>query len=203
MGGYLMQPVRKLGSLIVLGALIVGVGLSASPAFASEAEPGDQEFPALSMLMDPSGAETTSTFTVEPGNYVTKDGQRLSVAAAATYQCTGKTDNPHWSSGSASVIAKTRVTCTGPTATIPINVYSMLGKTSQNSVSSLSIVATSQYTQNVVVNAGATTWYVPAEGSGTKISRGAYFRGSHSGAGAPPLIPFNIGAAASDFIWVP
>lgn len=181
----------------------MGMGLSASPAFASGADTDSQEFPALEMIMDPSGAVTTSTFTVAPGDYVMKDGRQLSITAAATYDCRGKTDNPHWSSGTGSVIAKTRVTCSGSAGTIPISVYSMLGRTSQNNVSTLKIVAESHYTQNVTSNVGNQTWYVPAQNSGTKIARSAYFRGSHSGQGAPPMTPFNIGAAASAFIWVP
>jgi hypothetical protein len=74
---------RKLGSVIGLGALIVRMGLSASPAFASNADTDSQDFPALEMIMDPSGAVTASTFTVAPGDYVMKDGRQLSITAAA------------------------------------------------------------------------------------------------------------------------
>lgn len=153
--------------------------------------------------MDPSGAETVSTFTVGAGTYKVDGAPNVTLSAAATYTCTGKTDSPHWSSGSASVIAKTRVTCAGPSGTIPIRVYSLLGRTTQNNISTLKIVAESNYVQNVVVNLGTTTWYVPAQNSGTHIPAQAYFRGSHSGSGEPPLLPFNISAAASNFLWVP
>lgn len=189
------------------GALAIGIAIAlvaGSPATASDdSAPATQEFPAQQILMDPSGAQTTSTFTVAPGRYTVKGGADVTLAAAATYTCTGKTDNPHYSSGAASVIAKTRVTCSGPAGNIPIRVYSLLGRTTQNNVSTLAIVAESNYVQNVAVNIGTTTWYVPAQNSGTHIPRAAYFRGSHSGQGAPPLIPFTIGAAASSFIYVP
>ncbi|MBD8729364.1 hypothetical protein [Frigoribacterium sp. CFBP 13707] len=196
-----MQKSRMFGGVLAC-ALALSVLSVAGPAVAAETG-GDQKFPAMQMIMDESGQPTTSTFTVDPGTY-SVDGTETVLRAAATYTCSGKTDSPHYSKNGGSVIAKTRVNCSGPSGVIPIRVYSLLGKTSTNNISTLKIVAESNYVQNVTVNSPTPqTWYVPAQGSPTKIAAGAYFRGSHSGAGAPPLQAFNIGAAPSSFVYVP
>ncbi len=165
------------------------------------------EYPALEAIATPGSGPQEVEFSIDAGSYRGPDGEQINVAKAATYTCVLSVDNPHWSSGSGSVIAKPRVACKGPTSTIAIRVLGYLGKTSQNSISSISIVAQSDYSQNVTVTSTTNygpkqTWYVPRQGSTTKISRGAYFRGSASAAPAPPLLPFNIPGAASTFLWV-
>ncbi|MCS5487358.1 hypothetical protein NY588_09485 [Curtobacterium flaccumfaciens pv. beticola] len=200
-----MKFTRPLTALGVVAAVALPL-LIAGPAQADEAATPEQlpQF-ALQALTGPDDT-STSTFTVPAGKYTDAAGKTRTFAAQATWVCNGKTDNPHWSKGAASVIAKTRVTCKGPTATVPIRVESLLGRTTHNSINSLQIVAESNYVQNVAADPNglmSQTWYVPAQGSATHIARNAYFRGSHSGQAAPPLKPFNIGAAASAFLYVP
>lgn len=145
--------------------------------------------------------ESRFTVTVEPGTYKMADGNVKNVTAAA-WECRGYQDNPHHSKGAPGVIAKARLFCTGQSGTIPISVHQILGRTSTNSISTLRAVKTSTYTQGVVVNSTApTVWYVPRTGPGA--TRGAYFRASHAGQSAPPLITFYTKGAASQFIWVP
>lgn len=179
--------------------------LTATQAQAQATEAG--QLPQFAMQALTSADDvSTSTFTVEPGTYTDAAGQTRTFAAKAQWRCVGKTDDPHWSKGAASVIAKTRVSCEGPTANLPIRVDSLLGRTTSNSTSSLKIVAESNYVQNVSADPnglGLQIWYVPEQGSGIHIARAAYFRGSHSGEAAPPLVPFTIGAGASRFKYVP
>ncbi len=165
------------------------------------------EYPAINAIATPDSGPQEVEFSIDAGAYRGPEGERIEVAKAATYTCILSVDNPHWSSGAGSVIAKPRVACKGPTSTVAIRVLGYLGKTSQNSISSLTIVAQSDYTQNVTVTSTTSygpkqTWYVPKQGSSTKISRGAYFRGSASASPAPPLLPFNIPGSASAFLWV-
>jgi len=191
------------GSKVWLAAGITMLALLSS-ASAASAEPTPLPLPNFAMdAMTADGKPATSEFVVPAGTYKDAAGKVVTLRDPQVYTCNGKTDSPHWSSGSSSVIAKTRVTCTGPTnLTLGVGVYSLLGKTAQNNVASLVIVAESNYQQNVVSNGGAQTWYVPATGSGTHISRGAYFRGSHSGQIQVPAMG-GIGAAASQFLYVP
>jgi hypothetical protein len=157
----------------------------------------------LDMRSTPAGESTTSIITIPAGDYAQADGETMRLAADATYECVGQTNNPHWSRGTGGVIAKTVVTCSGPDGNIPVRVQSLLGKTSQNSVASLQIVAESNYLQNVPVGAlgQPQTWYVPAEGAPT-IGGNAYFRASHSVAGAPPLNTEIMGSGQSNFLYV-
>lgn len=92
------------------------------------------------------------------------DGRVISYDTARTSNCVGKQDDPHYSSGARVVIAKARVSCTGPHGTIPIMVQSYLGRTNKNSIKTLVVVKESEYTQGVVTNSGPTTWYVPKLG---------------------------------------
>lgn len=138
------------------------------------------------------------------GAYRGPDGERNEVAKAATFTCISSVDSPHLSSGAGNVIVKPRVACKGPSTTIPIRVIGYLAKSSKESIPSLRIVAESDYTQRVTVNAKTSygpkqTWCVPRQSSSTKISSGAYFRGSAS---ASAVVPFNIPGAPSDFRWV-
>ncbi|WP_236968807.1 hypothetical protein [Microbacterium aurantiacum] len=200
---------RKVAVALAIGVLFaacLGVGTSAS----ADEIPIDQlpEYPALDAMANPDGSASVAEFTIEAGQYRGPDGERITIAATASYTCILTVDNPHWSSGSQSVIAKPRVACKGPVSTIPIRVQGLLGKTSANSIPTLRTVAESNYVNNVTVNSSTVfgprqTWYVPREGSGTRISRGAYFRGSASAAASAPLLPFNIPNAASQFLWVP
>lgn len=154
----------------------------------------------LAPLNTSAPQESRFTVSVEPGTYRMADGRVQSVTAAA-WECIGYQDNPHYSTGAPGVIAKARLYCTGQTGTIPISVHQILGRTTTNSISTLQIVKTSTYTQGVVVNSAAPrVWYVPRTGSGAP--RGAYFRASHAGQSAPPLITFYTRGAASQFIWV-
>lgn len=61
-----MKFARKLTVVLSAGTLIAAAG-SVAPALAAETDGPVQDFPSLNMMMDPSGAETMSTFTVEPG----------------------------------------------------------------------------------------------------------------------------------------
>lgn len=165
------------------------------------------EYPALDALATPDSGSQEVEFSIEAGAYRGPDGERIEVAKAATFTCILSVDSPHWSSGARSVIVKPRVACKGPSASIPIRVIGYLAKSSKESIPSLRIVAESDYTQRVTVNSKASygpkqTWYVPRQGSSTKISSGAYFRGSASASAVAPFTPFNIPAAASDFRWV-
>lgn len=191
-------------------AAIAMIGSSSLPASAAESSVDDlPEYPTLQAMLNPDGSAQPTTFSVEAGQYRGPQGERITVAASGTWTCILTVDTPHWSSGAASVIAKPRVACRGANpSSIPIRVSGLLGKTSVNSISSLQIVASSEYVQNVQVTSSTTfgpkqTWYVPAQGSGVHISRGAYFRGSASAASSAPLLPFNIPSAASSFLYVP
>lgn len=130
------------------------------------------------------------------------DGRVISYDTARTSNCVGKQDDPHYSSGARGVIAKARVSCTGPYGTIPIMIQSYLGRTNKNSIKTLVVVKESEYTQGVVTNSGPTTWYVPKLGE-QGAPRGAYFRASHAGQSAPPLKTFYTKGAGSNFKWVP
>lgn len=200
---------RRVAAAVTAGILVAASLAIGNPASASET-PIDQlpEYPALNAMTNPDGSATVSEFKIQAGQYRGPDGERITIAASASYTCILTVDNPHWSSGSQSVIAKPRVACMGPTSTIPIRVQGLLGKTVVNSISTIQIVAESNYVNNVTVNSSTSfgprqTWYVPREGSGTHISRAAYFRGSASAAASAPLLPINIPAAASQFLYVP
>ena len=200
---------RFISTVIVAVATLTTLGLWVAPANAAEVPVGElPEYPALEAMANPDGSPSTAEFSIGAGQYRGPDGERITIATAATYTCILSVDTPHWSAGAASVIAKPRVACMGPTSSIPIRVQGLLGKTSVNSIPTLSIVAESNYVQNVSVTSMTTfgtrqTWYVPRDGSGTHISRGAYFRGSASAAASAPLLPINIPAAASAFVYVP
>lgn len=188
--------------------LSVAIMPTASNAASADSMEDLPEYPALEALMNPDAGPQEIEFSIEAGSYRGPDGERITIAKSATYTCLLTVDNPHWSTGAQSVIAKPRVSCKGPSSTIPIRVYSMLGKTAVNSIPSMTIVAESDYVQNVVVTSGlafgsTTTWYVPAQNSSTKVSRGAYFRGGASAAPSAPVLPFNIPSAASQFLYVP
>lgn len=142
------------------------------------------------------------TITVPAGTYRDGAGVTRSFAKAATWTCVGRSNNPHWSKGSNGVIAKAQISCTGSSATLPIRVQQYLGRTTQNNISTLQIVRESNYVQNVSVNTGwSSPWYVPALGT-SGAPRGAYFRASHSGQASAPLLPLNIGAGHSVFLYV-
>ncbi len=191
----------KIGALTAAGAAVASL-LLAAPAHADAASPDKLPEFAVQALTSTDGA-STSTFSVPAGTYTDASGTARTFAAKAQWVCTGKTDSPHWSKGAASVIAKTRVSCKGPTANLPIRVESLLGRSASNNVSSLKIVAESNYVQNVPADPngfGLKTWYVPEEGVGIHIGKGGYFRGSHSGEAAPPLVPFSIGSGASALV---
>lgn len=192
---------RRSKLYLVAGVAMMAVAFSASAASAS---PTPQPLPDFAMhAMTASGEPVTSEFVVPAGTYKDAAGKVITLSGPQTYTCRGKTDNPHWSSGANSVIAKTRVTCAGPTnLTLGVGVYTLLGKTAQNNVGTLKIVAESNYRQNVVSNGAEVTWYVPAANTGTHIARGAYFRGSHSGQIEVPGIG-GIGSGASTFLYVP
>ena len=199
---------RRRVSLIAAGfaAALLTVAI-ASPAGAEQVPPGP-EAPAETALMSPGSSTSEVVFAV-PATSTSRSEGGVAAAAASSYTCLLTVDNPHWSNGSASVIAKSRVRCKGPSGTIPVQVQMYLGKTAYNDVATMGIVAQSLYTQYVqvtsTVNWGpTTTWYVPALNSGTHISRAAYFRASASANTAPPLLPLTAPpSAASSFLWVP
>lgn len=166
------------------------------------------EYPALEVITSPDAGPQEVEFTVPAGVYRGPDGEVISVSRAISHVCELQSDTPHWSTPGQTVLFKPRVRCKGQVGVIPIRVNGLLGRTSVNSISTLRIVAESDYTQNVQVTSNTvygprTTWYVPRLESSTKISRSAYFRGSSSAIPAPPLIAFNIPAHASQFLWVP
>lgn len=196
------QPASRVAAVVAM-ATALGSATLLAPVTAAPvtAEPDLPQLAAEDLLVTPS-EDSSDTFTVSApsGQYIDGAGVQRAFAATATWTCRLQTHNPHYSVGAAGVIAKATVSCTGPSATIPIRVYMLLGRTTQNSISSLKIVKESNYIQMVTVNGTARTWYVPQTGTGAK--RGAYFRASSSAEGAPPLIPFDIGVHASAFLWV-
>lgn len=141
------------------------------------------------------------TISVDAGTYRDGAGTVRAFATSKTWVCQIQANNPHYSRGAAGVIAKSTVSCKGPAATIPVNVYMILGRSSHSSGAGLKFVRESQYTQNVVVNFGTTTWYVPRTGT-AGAKRGAYFKASAAGAAAPPLLSIGIGTHASALIYV-
>jgi hypothetical protein len=190
---------RKMAAIVALSSAMIGIPNTTSAA------PSLDPVPTLELDMRNASPDesTSSSITIPAGTYAQPDGQKLQFADEAKYSCVGKTNNPHWSRGTGGVIAKTVVTCSGPNGNIPVRVLSLLGKTSQNSVASLQIVAESNYVQNIPVGAlgQPRTWYVPAEGA-PRISGDAYFRASHSVAGAPPLSTEISGSGQSTFLYV-
>lgn len=198
------RGIMEVRRILTLAATLAGFLSFVAPAPMAGADAGeDSRVRKLTLeVMRTSDTEPDGTFTVsvEPGAYVDASGAQRTFAEKSVWTCILKTHNPHYSSGASGVIAKATVSCTGQWAVIPIGVYMMLGRTTQNSISSLKIVKESHYTRNVTVNGPATTWYVPRTGTGAK--RGAYFRASSSAQPRPPLIPFNIPAHASAFVWV-
>lgn len=194
----------------VLGTMLL-VAATLQPAAAAEATktPVDDlpELPAIEALFDSAPTATVVQYSLRAGEYRGPNGERITVRTSATYTCLLSVDSPHWSIGAQSVIAKPRVQCKGPTSKIPMRVVSILARSSTNSIPSLRIVATSDYVLPVTVNSAVTwgprqTWYVPAEDSSVKISRGAFFRGAASASPSAPLLPFSVPGAASDFRWV-
>ncbi|MCG2801173.1 MAG: hypothetical protein L6311_03630 [Cellulomonas sp.] len=181
--------------------------LPSAPAIASD-QPSpqvrDMQVVRASELIKSSPGANAGEFTVtmDAGSYRDAAGTVRTFATTATWVCNIKTDSPHYSSGSGGVIAKARVSCGGPAATLPVNVYMMLRRSVTNSQSGLSLVRESQYTQNVIANLGYQTWYCPAQGN-QGAPRAAYFRASSSGVLMPPIVANNIGASASSFVYVP
>lgn len=192
------HPLKTTGALALL-ALFPFSGASAASA-ATDSAGIAKELAAEALQVSTTRPDGTFQVSVEAGEFVDASGVRRSFAAKSVWTCALKTHNPHYSSGAKGVIAKATVSCTGEFAVLPIRVYIMLGRTTTNSISSLKIVKESNYTQNVTVNGAGRTWYVPQTGNGA--TRGAYFRASSSAQPAPPLIPFNIPAHASAFLWV-
>jgi len=194
----------------ILLAALPAILLSVTPANAGD-EVGTAEAASANTLRPLAADELTvqstsgsSTFTVSVSGtrYNEAFGTSVSPAVNIRWECSLQARNPHYSTGNGGVIAKVAVKCWGDIGTIPIQVYSLLGRSSVNSASSLTIVKESYYTQSVVSNGSEKLWYVPALGvAGAK--RGAYFRSSASAKPAPPLVPFNIASHASAIVWVP
>lgn len=86
---------------------------------------------------------------------------------------------------------------------VPTLVLDMRNASPGESTSSSITIPAGTYVQNVPVGAlgQSQTWYVPAEGAPT-ISGDAYFRASHSVAGAPPLNTEISGSGQSNFLYV-
>ncbi len=191
---------RALGVIVaVLGSSLGGAAATPNAVAVGEAPVEIRDMAEFSLTM--TGAATTWQFSIPAGTYRDAAGDVQQFSSAVAYVCTGTSDNPHYSSGSSGVIAKSRVSCTGPNSTIPIRVLSLLGRTTTNSISSLKIVKESEYPQSVVVNGPARTWYVPELGeNGAK--RGAYFRASHAGQSVPPMQTFSTRGGASKFVYV-
>lgn len=192
------HPLKTAATLTVLAILPI-CGTTAASA-ATDGVGIAKELAAEALQVSTTQPDGTFEVSVGAGEYVDASGARRSFAARTVWTCALKTHNPHYSSGAKGVIAKATVSCTGDFAVLPIRVYMMLGRTTTNSISSLKVVKESNYTQNVTVNGSGRTWYVPQTGNGA--TRGAYFRASSSAQPAPPLIPFNIPAHASAFLWV-
>ncbi len=155
---------RALGVIVaVLGSSLGGAAATPNAVAVGEAPVEIRDMAEFSLTM--TGAATTWQFSIPAGTYRDAAGDVQQFSSAVAYVCTGTSDNPHYSSGSSGVIAKSRVSCTGPNSTIPIRVLSLLGRTTTNSISSLKIVKESEYPQSVVVN-GPAEIPVPKDGDG-------------------------------------
>jgi hypothetical protein len=208
----------KISSAQTASAVAIGLALlfSATAATAADSDQPDsaptpptasddpqqiRSLAAFEMTVEAGQGSVESTFTVGPGTYKDAAGKVLVLKDGATWTCVGVTDDPHYSKGAEGVIAKTRLACGGPAGTIPIEVQSLLGRTTKNSISSLKIVKESNYVQYVVSNGSYKTWYVPETGK-KGSTRGAYFRASNVGRSAPPLKTFSTTPGASNFKYV-
>lgn len=142
-------------------------------------------------------------FSLAAGTYADAAGVVRTFARSPTWVCTGTVDNPHYSSGAGGVIAKIKVNCTGPTATLPVHVYALLGRTTSSSVSTLQVVAATDKTQFVTANSSTSTvWWVPDAGMPAPPAR-AYFRASATAWFDPPMLTYAFSPGASAFLWVP
>lgn len=195
----IVRALSKVAAALAMLTVLITCSAADSAAVTDD-ERGVKQLAIDAMRVSNTQQDGSFTVSVEPGAYLDASGTRRVFAAATVWTCALKTHNPHYSSGANGVIAKATVSCTGQFAVLPIRVYMMLGRTTTNSIGSLKIVNESSYTQNVTVNGPARTWYVPQTGTGA--ARGAYFRASSSAQPMPPLIPFNIPAHASAFLWV-
>ncbi len=187
--------------LAAIGVLLVGLAsIAPSVSAANVATTPDVKMMAALVLTSATGQPTT--FSLDAGTYVDGAGTLRTYTSTFSCICGGTVDNPHYSSGAGGVIAKVKVTCSGPDATLPIEVHALLGRTTVNDVSTLQVVAVTDKIQNVVVNSSTpTVWWVPDAGvSGAQ--RGAYFRASASGQFAPPLLTYYFSAGASNFLYV-
>jgi len=203
------RPLLATAALLSASALVVTGCTTSSPHEAApdavveeSSRPTAEATPMEPLeMLAAEDAPTTLTFEVGPDDNLL-DSNGDPIPSNSVYRCTGSVNNPHWSKKAGSVIAKTKILCKGPASRIPIRVYSLLGKTPVRSISSLKIVAESNYVQNVTIGK-VKPWYVPRKKDSTKIPAGAYFRAASSGRAEPPLKPINIGKAASRFVFVP
>lgn len=147
--------------------------------------------------------EDGATFSVSlpAGKYSLDTGRVQTFAAAASWKCTAKAHNPHFSNGNGGVIGKATVNCTGSNGTLPIQASLILGKNNVNSTKGMWFEKQSTYTQNVVANMGDKTWYVPELGKAGAV-RGGYFRTSVGAAAMPPIQATNIASHASAIVAV-
>lgn len=192
------------GAAVVAAAVIAGMVIAAPASAKSTDSLSVQEMKTISAaeLVASQGSEDgTFSVSMNPGTYRDAAGAVRTYAYTPRWECTLKTNNPHYSIKNGGVIAKATVSCKGEAGTLPINVYMVLGRTTTNSISTLKIVKESQYTQHVQANGGAMTWYVPRDPLPGAI-RGAYFRASSIAAPMPPLLSFDIAPHASQFIYV-
>ena len=183
-------------SVLLVGLSSIAPSVSAS----SVATTPDVKTMATFLLTSATGQPTT--FSLDAGTYIDASGTLRTYTTTVAWICTGTVDNPHYSTGAGGVIAKVKVTCSGPDATLPVEIYALLGRTTVNDVSTLQVVAVTDKIQNVVVNSlTPTVWWVPDAGV-PGAQRGAYFRASASGQFAPPLLTYYFSAGASNFLYV-
>lgn len=140
-------------------------------------------------------ADGYSHFEIQAPRGVYKDaeGRTLNTTKGVKYNCFGRQDNPHYSSGAKGVISKAFLKCSGPAGVIPILVNQELAKSPSKDLSKLRSMAKSSYTQNVTVNAKGWSqpWYVPSVSKpGVPKGTAGYWRAAHYGQSVPPMVTF-------------
>lgn len=178
----------------------------------------------LALTTNVSAAQTTSSHVSKPHGHVVlrihnADGivQSESTAplvAAGEVVCDAAVENPHYSPPprAASVIFKTRIACHGNGApVVQVRVTGILGSVygapppSGPPQGPPVTRATSDQTQNVTVNGGATTYYTPrAEPGNPKVRGSGWYQGNITGqiVGPPGVVTPGPSHAASNRAWV-
>lgn len=174
-----------------------------TPSPAAANDPSDLQAKAAAAIAL-AGGQADSTFEVHADESGV-DAAGNPIAPGASWVCAARIDNPHWSKKGLTVLAKVYITCSGPTATLPISVQEVLGQTSKPVISDLKIKYQKYVVQTIQANMPANKtppWYIPIKGQGYSFPRGYYYRMSYSAAAAPPLVPFSVGTGVNAFSYV-